>query len=124
DLGAALEHAFSPVAKLFSGLGDLMMRSLIKLWNTFVKSSGALSSMLGLETIDPDAHQRDFRTETDRALERSRRLRSGLETDEERAARQALIPGAADIGDFGAGLQLFGEQTAEGIKLLGTAVQS
>lgn len=124
DLGAALEHAFSPVAKLFAGLGDFMMRSLIKLWNTFVKSSGALSSMLGLETIDPDAHQRDFRTETDRALERSRRLRSGLETDEERAARQALIPGAADIGDFGAGLQLFGEQTAEGIKLLGAAVQS
>lgn len=124
DLGAALEHAFSPVAKLFAGLGDFMMRSLIKLWNTFVKSSGALSSMLGLETIDPDAHQRDFTTETDRALERSRRLRSGLETDEERAARQALIPGGADIGGFGAGLQLFGEQTAEGIKLLGSAVQS
>lgn len=124
DLGAALEHAFSPVAKLFSGLGDLMMRSLIKLWNTFVKSSGALSSMLGLETIDPDAHQKDYKTATDRALERSRRLRGGLETDDERAARQGFIPGAADIGDFGAGLQLFGEQTAEGIKLLGTAVQS
>lgn len=124
DLGAALEHAFSPVAKLFAALGEMLMQQLINLWDTFVEKSGGLGVALGLKKFS----KLEVESAQDRNLDTSRRLRGGQETDQERAARQGHLPGASDLqgvlGDLGPGLQLMGEQTAEGIKLLGAAVQS
>lgn len=55
EFGEAIKKSFEGVEAMLNAITEAFMRGMIKLWNLFLKQSGGLGKMLGLEAIDEDA---------------------------------------------------------------------
>lgn len=97
DIAALVRHAFSPLTRLFAGLGDLVLEGLADAWNWFVEKTGSVGEKLGLRKLSTEELRRDKPSDMEHQLEQTHRIRSGQETAEQRAAREVALPGAIDV---------------------------
>lgn len=137
-VGDGLRKSLEGVLTVFAAMGEFFVKSLINTWNMFVEKNSRLAALLGLEKIDESSiDTKGARTSYERDRERAEQAQSGTEDAAQRAAREALIPGASEIsealrlqglgvpqaaGEFPA---LVGEQGKDGsLKLLGEVARN